>query len=316
MPRSTLEQSDTVVSILSRLFECKLASLPDEVLHSFSKFEQTGDYRRRENCFRLKKQNTKIKLKKKTDGSASKRKTKCISYLEEKCRNSILRIVKSIRISFQLAEDILEKIEDLKIIHIIRDPRAILQSRSHISDFLPEAFSPNARSLCRRMREDIGAVQRVHILHPNRVFPLRYECLAQYPESVLRNLYDDMSIKYISKTDKWIQAYAKGATKSPQNYSIDHDSRQNVTTASQQIETSEIEHSRTGFDVFKTNSSEISRAWRVKMAPNQVLFVDKLCADVYKTIGVQVFKSRLQLTNVNISEWYITPYTARYCSNR
>ncbi|XP_060066357.1 carbohydrate sulfotransferase 5-like [Ylistrum balloti] len=330
MISNPLQQPGTAISILKDIFECKLDSLPDEVLHSFSKFEQLADHKRLENCFPILKKHRNGKLKQKTIERMSKTRSKCISYLENKCRSSAQRIVKSIRISFQLAKDIFKNIKHLKVIHLIRDPRAILQSRRSLGEISSEGFVPNTKQLCHRMSRDIDEAEALLDSYPDRVFPLRYECLAEKPESVLRKIYRDMLLPFNSKTEEWIESFAKGKMKATRNSthnvnyttemslistSIQNEKMENLLTSLEEMEASERENIKTGYNVFKANSLHISRGWRHNIPYSDVTLIDDLCSDLYGRMGARAFKSKLELEDLKQSDRYSTAYTDRYCTN-
>ncbi|XP_033764199.1 carbohydrate sulfotransferase 5-like [Pecten maximus] len=329
MITDALKLPEMAISILKDMFECKLDSLPEEVLHTFSKFEQLADHTRLEKCFPILKKRQSGKIKQKTINRMAKTRSKCIGYLERKCRASKQLIVKSIRVSLQLTKAILENIKDLKVIHLIRDPRAILQSRKGIGEINNEGFVPFTKQLCNRMSRDIDEARALMDSHPERVFPLRYECLAERPVESLRKIYSDMSLPFTSQTEVWINTYTKGMT--PLTRQNEYDS--NYTTDSKVLPytTSETEllgnHStdtehvdptnrdsiRTGYTVFKANSSRISSGWRLRMPYREVTLVDSLCGKVYEKIGVYPFKSQLELEDLSHSDRYDTNYIARYC---
>ncbi|OWF53613.1 carbohydrate sulfotransferase 5-like [Mizuhopecten yessoensis] len=321
-----LQPPEVAISILKDIFECKLDSLPEEVLHSFSKFEQLADHRRLEKCFPVLKKHRYGKIKQKTVDRMSKTRSKCTAYLERKCRLSKQRVVKSIRISLQLTKAILEKIKHLKVIHLIRDPRAILQSRRSIGEFMQESFIPNVKQLCHRMSRDIDEVRALQDVYPGRIYPLRYECLAERPDTVLRKIYSDLSLPFNPKTEDWINSYAKGITHSVMNHTNNiNDVTENLSTTTNS-NTDKVEHNltiseeitsngiRTGYNVFKTNSTVISGGWRLKIPYNDVILIDKLCSETYERIGVRSFKSQLELMDLSYSDRYNKSYTDRYCS--
>ncbi|XP_069112428.1 carbohydrate sulfotransferase 1-like [Argopecten irradians] len=325
-----LQLPETAISILKDLYECKLDSLPEEVLHTFTKFEQLADHRRLEKCFPIPKKRKKANIKQKTVERTAKTRAKCIEYLENKCLTSKQRVVKSIRISLQLAKGILEKIKDLKIIHLIRDPRAILQSRKDIGEINKDGFIPFSKQLCNRISRDIKESAEILDSYPGRVFPLRYECLTERPAEVLRKIYKDLSLPFISRTEAWVNAYTQGnviSTKGDEgenNHTTEKETLSETGTmdllgtrpskVNKEVAPKDQDSIRTGYNVFKANSSEVARGWRLKMAYSEVTLVDKLCSSVFNKIGAYQFKSQSDLEDLSHSDRYDTEYTSRYCT--
>ncbi|OWF37727.1 Carbohydrate sulfotransferase 3 [Mizuhopecten yessoensis] len=128
------------------------------------------------------------------------------------------------------------------------------------------------------------AGQLIGSYFPGRFYSLKYECLAKYPETVLRKMYDDMSIKCDSETDKWVQLYMKSRNRGQK-----------------------------GYTVVKSNSSSRSTDWRLRIPFKDTQNIDELCREVYTKIGARSFKSVTALENLGISETYVTSYTKRYC---
>lgn len=272
------------ITILRNIFDCNIGSLPDDVLRTFPFFNAAFTHHEGlHGCFphNYRQQQNMSSGNGTGSAKASALWRKCIYTIQRKCRNSKVRLIKSLRISFALAKDILEQIKDVKILHLVRDPRAVIQSRRGVGYSIP-----TAKHLCERMSRDIDMAHLVKSVFPERLYPLRYECLAQRTASVLRTLYSDMSLQYGLQTDGWIATYTNSST----------------------------EINEHGYGVFKFKSSERSSGWRLKIHLHTVLEIDALCSEVYERIGVRQFKTPSQLTDLSFNEMYSSPYTERYCT--
>lgn len=270
-------------TILRNIFDCEIGSLPVDVLRTFPFFNDVfTHYKGITGCFPL---NSTQQHGNMSAGAASDRASalwsKCIFTLQTKCRNSKVRLIKSLRISFALVKEIIAQIKDVKIIHLFRDPRAVIHSRRVIGQGIT-----NTRHLCDRMARDIDMARLLRSVLPDRVYPLRYECLAQRTDSVLRKLYSDLLLHYGVQTDRWIATYTNSSAEINQH----------------------------GYGVFKFKSSGKYSGWRLKIRFLIVNGIDRVCTEVYERIGVRPFNNRSELTDFNINEMYITPYTARYCT--
>ncbi|XP_021353773.1 carbohydrate sulfotransferase 4-like [Mizuhopecten yessoensis] len=276
----TDELSQTTASIIKNIFECKMSALPDEALYAFSVFSQLRDHGRLKDCFPKPEEFKQITNNTRLS-SMMERKSQCLSFLESRCRNSTVRVIKTIRMSLHLCKDLSKTIENMKILHLVRDPRASVYSRRNLGlDF----SNSLVKILCNRMSHDIDEGQLIGSYFPGRFYSLRYECLARNPETVLKKLYSDMSLEYDSETEKWMQLYMKSQNRG-----------------------------QNGYQVFKSNSSSRSTNWRLRIPYIDTLNIDSLCKDVYTKIGARSFNSAMELENLGMSDMYVTPYTERYC---
>ncbi|XP_033744283.1 carbohydrate sulfotransferase 1-like [Pecten maximus] len=91
------------------------------------------------------------------------------------------------RLSVSLAVKLLEMLPNLKIIHLLRDPRAIMNSRKHLR------WTPvpgGAISLCNKMTDDYLASQKAQIAYPGRLQIVFYEDIVTQPLETLKTIYN------------------------------------------------------------------------------------------------------------------------------
>ncbi|XP_060062624.1 carbohydrate sulfotransferase 1-like [Ylistrum balloti] len=91
------------------------------------------------------------------------------------------------RISISLASKILNKLPNLKIIHLLRDPRAIMNSRKKY-DWTP--VPGGAISLCNKMTDDFRESHEVKILYPGRLLTVFYEDMVTDPLKTIGAMYN------------------------------------------------------------------------------------------------------------------------------
>jgi hypothetical protein len=104
-------------------------------------------------------------------------------------------LIKTIRLSMKLLPEILENILDLKIVHLVRDPRAILHSREGVSDITYFQIRAHARGLCNRIKDDMesGFLQNV--------FRLKYECLIFDTINTVKQLFTNLNLIHTNSVD-------------------------------------------------------------------------------------------------------------------
>ncbi|XP_060603974.1 uncharacterized protein LOC132756848 [Ruditapes philippinarum] len=96
---------------------------------------------------------------------------KCLQKLQNTCLSSKFRIVKTIRTSMSLADEILKDVYGSKIIHLIRDPRSTVLSQAHYSGCPGGKRSVVACSNfhCKRVDDDTEFKQKLLTEKPARV---------------------------------------------------------------------------------------------------------------------------------------------------
>lgn len=101
-------------------------------------------------------------------------------------------LIKTIRVHGTMIHHLLQYNPDLKVIHLVRDPRAILMSRLQLKTPM------SAASLCGQMRSDLEAVRPLtqHNVTEPRYIRVRYEDLVNKSVSnnVIKGLYNFMGV--------------------------------------------------------------------------------------------------------------------------
>ena len=205
------------------------------------------------------------------------RKEKRFEVFQRVCEASSLRIVKEVRIvgdriqEASPAEDQFVKMlrnpsdgTSFKILHIVRDPRGILNSRLKLPAFCSMRSPLDcAEEICRTMRSLLRFVDRVSRDEFGRtnqsVERLRYEDLAKNPISVMRHLY------------KW----ADSSTPSQRTQEWLH----------RMTEAPDVE--RTAFNI-RRNASFLAESWHEDLPKVSRWLLESLCIDVNAALGYKV----------------------------
>ena len=104
------------------------------------------------------------------------------------CKNARIIFAKVLRLKMNFIEPVLRDIPELKIIHYIRNPLAIVSSRS--MDAHSKHWVHISKRMCTEMKSDIDAVASLQNSHQDNFFRLRYEDMVQKPHKVLTAIYD------------------------------------------------------------------------------------------------------------------------------
>ncbi len=101
----------------------------------------------------------------------------CVDLLKQECLASKVRIIKTIRHSTDIIDKIINLIPNLKAIHLVRDPRAMLHSRQK----WVRTTNKEIAATCSRMIGDQRSSQILRTTRADNYFLLRYEDLVTEP---------------------------------------------------------------------------------------------------------------------------------------
>ncbi|OWF43860.1 carbohydrate sulfotransferase 2-like [Mizuhopecten yessoensis] len=156
------------------------------------------------------------------------------------------------RLSLSLASTLLDTISHLKIIHLLRDPRAIMNSRTNLK------WTPvpgGALSLCNKMTDDYLESVKLKTKYPGRLYTVFYEDLATHPLETFKNIFNFAGYK-ISANDHLHLAQRTASSKrsSPGN-------------------------------TYCRNSSSVAFAWKNRINNIVLNETNKACSNLYRLLG-------------------------------
>lgn len=115
------------------------------------------------------------------------------AHLPSLCKQAAHRVTKTLRFSVDILGQLLSERADLKVIHLVRDPRAILNSRKETGWYGEQtkdvSFVEKATSLCNKMMYDFKEGEKLLKKFPDRFQFLYYEDLNENPFTKIENLY-------------------------------------------------------------------------------------------------------------------------------
>ncbi|XP_012936854.1 carbohydrate sulfotransferase 4 [Aplysia californica] len=174
------------------------------------------------------------------------------------------------------ADVLLERHPDVRIIHLIRDPRGTMLSRAHFTDKETGEMHKNYTSVCRRLLDDIQTSKAIAQKHAGRILTVRYEDLAQFPVAVTQKLYSFSELKYTPEVEK----YVKKITSKEQLNDEGKPSRKS---------TSRKDPYRTAYN------------WRKEMSFQLIKKIDRACEGVYEAMGYRTFSDEDELRDMTVS---------------
>ncbi|XP_060568831.1 carbohydrate sulfotransferase 6-like [Ruditapes philippinarum] len=116
----------------------------------------------------------------------------CLEVLQSSnCQHAKHRVSKVLRLYLGALEDILRASPKLKVVHLFRDPRAIIHSRLETHGYPLEkttshnGIKNNAKSLCNKMETDLRDGERLKKMFPNRFCFVHYEDIYTKDDSLI-----------------------------------------------------------------------------------------------------------------------------------
>ena len=210
----------------------------------------------------------------KKHGNAMVKNASCINQdIIKVCKNAKHRVTKVVRFSLDRFESLLQTKENLKVIHLFRDPRAIMNSRFDAEWYPRGDFVSTTKSLCRKMMHDYQVGQKLMKKYPYRFRFLYYEDLNDKPSDKIKTIY-----RYLGMSLK--------------EHKFPIVKNTNVFTNS---------------DVNVSTEREKNTAywWRKQLRWHLVKQIDNICKDVYNALGYVAFSNYDEMTNLTFKSIHI-----------
>lgn len=196
----------------------------------------------------------------------------CLQKLKQKCLNSKFRIIKTIRTTMRLADDVLSEVKEGHVIHLIRDPRdsVISQARFQACPFNGTSHSACAEQHCGKVWADTLAKRDMLSHVSERILTVFYEHIASYPVIMSDIMHSFLGIDHSEETKQYVRRITLGA---------------NVT----------------GCEVCqqnwqKGNKSKISttyvNSWRGNVNSGVITQIQNICSNVMMYYGYEFYNTR------------------------
>ncbi|XP_045215422.2 carbohydrate sulfotransferase 1-like [Mercenaria mercenaria] len=202
-------------------------------------------------------------------------KMSCLKKQEQKCRNASHIVTKVLRLTTGSYDKLLEKRKNLKILHLFRNPFAIINSRTESKGYPVRDFVSNAAVLCKKMQLDYEGGIRLAAKYPGRVKLVFYEDIKSNVIEKMNKLYeyigmesDDDEVKKLNKVKT-----NKGKSNTP--------------------------------SMSRTRVSDNAHWWRGHMSFLKYQGVRDKCKQLMTTFNLTNFKDRQELLKLDIPEMNI-----------
>lgn len=135
---------------------------------------------------------------------------KCTELLRVRCKSARTRTIKTVRLPVFKAGILLKWLPTLKIVHIIRDPRGILNSQFEQKINEDRKLNVSAKNLCSRISWDLAAFENLKRCHKGRLKSIIYEDLCQHPHLVVPKLYKFLNVEYTKHLKDYVRKITTG----------------------------------------------------------------------------------------------------------
>ncbi|XP_070393685.1 carbohydrate sulfotransferase 1-like [Dermacentor albipictus] len=153
--------------------------------------------------------------------------------------------------------------QSVRVVHLVRDPRAIYSSRRGLRWCTNYKPCDSAAALCDQMRSDLDAFgELARRLQINRTYQIRFEDLAADPLNETMRVFGSLGLIYAPSVSKYIETHTAAAA------------------------AAEI---RNRFST-KRNSRAVAHMWKLKLSMRKIREIETTCSDVLQRLGYKSVK--------------------------
>lgn len=132
----------------------------------------------------------------------------CLPFLVEKCKKSKIVVQKFIRMTMDMAKLLLHGNQNLKLIHLVRDPRAMLDSQVRKRDsgaHILSTFKGRAHYMCQQMLSDLQLAKELKRVYPDQIYTVRYEDMIDVNKTTIKNIFQFIDIPFSKNDDVYVK---------------------------------------------------------------------------------------------------------------
>ena len=134
---------------------------------------------------------------------------KCSKLFREKCEQTELRTTKTVRARMESMGHLLAEDPNVRVFHLIRDPRAVVLSRRNFdssarSHYAGGSLVREAEVYCRGVVRDVRERHIIEKKYPGRIMTIIYDDLTKRPMQYTKEIYKFLNTTLHPKTKKWL----------------------------------------------------------------------------------------------------------------
>ncbi|RUS84888.1 hypothetical protein EGW08_007357 [Elysia chlorotica] len=233
---------------------------------------------------------------------------KCYFKFLEECRNHELTLVKTIRFPVKWAEDLMVRFPNLKIIYLVRDPRAVLNSQSKVFTHLDLIGNTDnvADYHCRSLEQDMKFLQYLMEDFPSRVKAVRYEHGATSPADYAEELYDFLDLPVTEELMNFVKTLtsneSKDAAKREQTV------HKILTRSKGNVKRGKRKEKIDPYSIHRDDPRYAMNHWRYEIGIDRAKIIDNHCGHLYQQLGYRRVTTQRDLENTAEISMVVEPH--------
>lgn len=133
---------------------------------------------------------------------------KCIRIMDSKCKRMLIRVTKTVRVTMESIEGLVATAENVRVIQLFRDPRAVAASRMTAKTYRG-LYAGNSSVLeagvyCRILLRDLHTRRRLEKLYPGTFYEVIYEDFVRHPAQYASHVYRFLESDIPDTLSAWI----------------------------------------------------------------------------------------------------------------
>lgn len=200
--------------------------------------------------------------------------TKCLKKPVSVCKSAPAVVYKFIRLRMHVVINLLPYFPNLKIIHLVRDPRGMFNSRKGVGFFAKRGNKTDEQNtingFCQELQRDLSFSKLIQRFSANKLKVLRYEDLAEKPFQTVAELFSFTGLPFT----KVVQNILKKKTSSRRD--------------------------SCSYCTDRKNSTATASKWRYKLSHEHAHYIYKACKKSMRVLGYLPFKRQEDMRKVNI----------------
>lgn len=168
------------------------------------------------------------------------------------CKRATVRSLKAVRLNLETIEGMFNNFTNLRVIQVVRDPRAVALSRMQHSTYhgrLSGSIETEAKLYCSEVLEDLAVKKRIEKRFPGRIMQVVYEHVVSNPVERIQQIYSFLNETVTNEVKSWL-----------------------------------IQNTQTTV----MNSSEIARRWKDNIKFTVAKQVSENCAELYRAVSFEL----------------------------
>ena len=194
---------------------------------------------------------------------------KCLDRPIQICKASPAIVLKFIRLKMKRVLDLLPMFPNMKVIHLVRDPRGMFNSRDKITSKTHLISENKVKKYCKKVHENMSVSKFIHKQSPNQFKFLVYEDLAETPFKTARAILTFAGLKMTSKLVTFLKRMTSSSRDSCQ------------------------------FCTQRKNSSLTASKWRKEIKMTDAIHIYNACAETMDILGYLNVTSKRQLSDMS-----------------